>query len=87
VQSACDGSSGFHALYSALFMQLKRAADIMIATLKVILVYLAITAAILLFGIWSMKYWGEDNPYEEVVEELIEGQTGMKVDLSPNTPE
>ncbi len=36
------------------------------------------------------KYWAtaaDDNPVEEIAEEIIKKETGIDVDLSPTTPE
>jgi len=41
-----------------------------------------ITAICLLAGILSTKFLGKDNPIEETVEDLIEIETGEKIDLS-----
>lgn len=40
-------------------------------------------------GAWSYNYWGikKDNPVEEVIEYIIEDQTGMDIDLSPEDSE
>lgn len=37
------------------------------------------------FSWW--KDYPEDNIVEEVVEDIIEHETGVDIDLSPNTPE
>lgn len=57
------------------------------STLEILLVYLGFTLIIFTLGMCSTKYFKDDNAYEEVAEELIEGQTGVQIDLSPNSPE
>lgn len=41
----------------------------------------------LVAGYASSRFLGEDNPIEEAAEEVIESQTGVKVDLSPESKE
>ena len=36
-------------------------------------------------GIISIKYLGNDNPIEEAAEQIIESETGLDIDLSPET--
>ncbi len=31
--------------------------------------------------------WADDNPVEEILEEVVERQTGFKIDFTPKTPE
>ncbi len=38
-------------------------------------------------GITSTYFLGPDNPIEEVAEDVIEEETGKKVDLTPKIPE
>lgn len=38
-------------------------------------------------GITSTIWLGPDNPVEEVAEKIIEDETGLKVDLTPETRE
>ena len=38
-------------------------------------------------GYVSSKYLGDDNPVEEIAENIIEKETGAKIDLTPATPE
>lgn len=38
-------------------------------------------------GLVSIKFLGQDNPVEEAVEEIIKNQTGLDIDLSPETKE
>lgn len=48
--------------------------------------YFIVLAAIII-GLLSAYFWYSDNPVEEISEEIIEKQTGVKVDLTPQTPE
>lgn len=36
-------------------------------------------------GWW--KYYPQDNIFEEIVEDVIEGRTGLDIDISPMSPE
>lgn len=38
-------------------------------------------------GFISKKYLGDDNPVEEVSEEIIKEITGVEIDFSPDSPE
>lgn len=38
-------------------------------------------------GVISSKYLGDDNPVEETAEKIIDSQTGIDVDLTPNSKE
>lgn len=38
-------------------------------------------------GLVSIKFLGHDNVVEEVVEQIIEKQTGLDIDLSPSSAE
>lgn len=43
---------------------------------------------ILLFGCdWWNSWYPADNFVEEIGEQIIENETGLDLDLSPNTPE
>ena len=46
-----------------------------------------IAAAAIIIGLLSAYFWYQDNPVEEVSEEIIKTQTGIDIDLSPQTPE
>lgn len=46
-----------------------------------------IIAAAIIIGLLSSYFCYQDNPVEEISEEIIEKQTGVKVDLTPQTPE
>jgi hypothetical protein len=41
----------------------------------------------LVAGYVSSRFLGEDNPVEEAAEEVIESQTGMDIDLTPDSQE
>jgi len=50
-----------------------------------IIIIIAAAAAV---GVASRYFLGDDNPIEQVAEEVIEVETGEKVDLSPeNKPQ
>lgn len=53
-----------------------------LTTIAIILVGTAI-----LVGVASSFWMQPDGIVEEVCEEIIEGQTGLNIDLSPSTPE
>jgi hypothetical protein len=46
-----------------------------------------IVAAAIIIGLLSAYFWYQDNPVEEVSEKIIEEQTGIDIDLSPQTLE
>jgi hypothetical protein len=46
---------------------------------------IALYACIL--GYYSSIFFGDDNPVEEVAEEIIKVETGLDIDLSSNSPE
>ena len=48
--------------------------------------YFIVLAAIII-GLLSAYFWYQDNPVEEVSEEIIKTQTGLDIDLSPQTLE
>ena len=48
--------------------------------------YFIVVAAIII-GLLSAYFWYQDNPVEEVSEKVIEEQTGIDIDLSPQTLE
>lgn len=48
--------------------------------------YFIVIAAIII-GLLSVYFLYQDNPVEEVSEEIIKEQTGINVDLTPQTPE
>jgi hypothetical protein len=40
-----------------------------------------------IIGIGSVYWLGNDNPVEEIAEKIIEEQTGINIDLTPQSPE
>jgi hypothetical protein len=46
-----------------------------------------IIASAIIIGLLSAYFWYQDNPVEEVSEKVIEEQTGIDIDLSPQTSE
>lgn len=46
-----------------------------------------VVLAAIIIGLMSAYFWYQDNPVEEISETIIEEQTGVKVDLTPQTPE
>jgi len=51
---------------------------------EVISLIIAISVAICVVGGFiSIRYFGNDNVFEEVAEKIIEAETGRKIDLSP----
>lgn len=42
---------------------------------------------IVILGVGSVYFLGDDNPVEEICEEIIEEETGIKIDLTPNSLE
>ena len=47
----------------------------------------SIVLAAIIIGLLSAYFWYQDNPVEEVSEKVIEEQTGIDIDLSPQTSE
>ena len=50
-------------------------------------IFLAFLLLVLLFGFASNLFYPPDNKYEEFSEEVIEQNTGIKIDLTPNSKE
>lgn len=48
--------------------------------------YFVVVAAIII-GILSGYFWYQDNPIEEIQEKVIEKETGIDVDLTPESVE
>lgn len=42
-----------------------------------------VLVATVLFGLVSQFFYGNDNAFEQAAEQVIEKETGMKIDLSP----
>lgn len=53
---------------------------------KNIMKMLALILAVII-GIGSIYLLGNDNPVEEIAEKVIEEETGIDVDLTPNSKE
>lgn len=52
------------------------------------LIIISIVVGICLIGgLASTLFLGDDNPIEEVAEQVIEKETGQDVDLTPSSPE
>ena len=47
----------------------------------------AIVILIALIGISSVFFFGDDNPIEEISEEIIKDETGIDIDLTPHSRE
>jgi hypothetical protein len=47
--------------------------------IKMIVIFLVI-----ILGVGSVYFLGDDNPVEEIAEEIIEEETGIKIDLTPS---
>jgi len=47
------------------------------------IVVLIILALVAIGGYFSSKFFGHDNPIEEMAEDFIQSQTGFFLDLSP----
>ena len=52
-----------------------------------LLILISILIVVGVGGFVSAKYLGEDNPVEEIAEDIIQKETGAKIDLTPATPE
>lgn len=52
-----------------------------------VLIFLAIVITACAVGLFSSKYLGDDNPIEQAAEEIIKEETGIKIDLTPNSKE
>lgn len=55
--------------------------------LKMGLLFLALLGAGIYYLSISMSNYPHDNPIEEVIEKMIEKNTGINIDLSPDSPE
>lgn len=55
--------------------------------LKMGLLFLALLGAGIYYLSISMSNYPNDNPIEEVIEKMIEKNTGINIDLSPDSPE
>ena len=59
----------------------------LLATIKNPWIMLIILVVALAIGFISIKFLGSDNVVEEAAEEVIKAETGVDLDLSPDTPE
>jgi len=55
--------------------------------MKDLITHLSIVAVVLLVGILSAYLFGNDNPLEEISEEIIKEETGLEIDLTPSSLE
>lgn len=55
--------------------------------MSTIIITIGIMGTALMLGLGSAYYLGDDNPIEEACEEIIESQTGKKVDITPYSKE
>ncbi len=46
-----------------------------------------IVVLIVILGLGSAYFLGDDNPVEETTEKLIKSDTGIDIDLTPESPE
>ena len=51
------------------------------------IIVISIIVVALAAGYASSRWLGDDNPVEEAAESVIEEQTGLDIDLTPNTSE
>ncbi len=58
-------------------------------TFKNVLIYIALPLLVIAGGIFYRRFlWiPQDNPVEEVIENVIKDYTGKDIDLSPDSPE
>lgn len=42
---------------------------------------------VVIIGLGSVYFYGDDNAVEEISEEIIKQETGIHIDLTPSTPE
>lgn len=51
------------------------------------IIKMIVVILIVILGVGSVYFLGDDNPVEEICEEIIEEETGIKIDLTPNSLE
>jgi uncharacterized protein YpmB len=51
------------------------------------IIKMIVVILVVILGISSAYFLGDDNPVEETSEEVIKAQTGIDVDLTPKSPE
>lgn len=42
---------------------------------------------VVIIGLGSVYFYGDDNAVEEISEELLKQETGIDIDLTPSSPE
>ncbi|HNU60724.1 MAG TPA: hypothetical protein PKL04_00840 [Methanofastidiosum sp.] len=42
---------------------------------------------VVIIGLGSVYFYGDDNVVEEISEEIIKQETGIDIDLTPSSPE
>ncbi len=42
---------------------------------------------VVIIGLGSVYFYGDDNAVEEISEEIIKQETGIDIDLTPSSPE
>lgn len=52
---------------------------------QILMIIILLVASVI--GLVSVKYLGDDNPIEEISEEIIKVETGVTIDLTPLSPE
>lgn len=52
-----------------------------------LLILITIVTVCIIVGSVSSIVWKNDNPIEEVAEDIIKEETGLDIDLSPSSPE
>jgi hypothetical protein len=51
------------------------------------IIKMIVVILVIILGISSAYFLGDDNPVEEIAEKVIQEKTGGKIDLTPNSPE
>ena len=55
--------------------------------IKILTSKYSLLAIIILLGVFSTYLLGDDNPIEELSEEIIKEETGLDIDLTPKSQE
>lgn len=42
---------------------------------------------VVIIGLGSVYFYGDDNAVEEISEDILKQETGIDIDLTPSTPE
>ncbi len=53
--------------------------------IKILTSKYSLLAIIIVMGVFSTYLLGDDNPIEELSEEIIKEETGLDIDLTPNS--